>query len=191
MRRKHDAIFSFYLHGNTFAPQKCSPGRQYNLGQTMCKQSALQENKNELSIRNNRLWQAKEVRNEHDAIMRKRENSSNLQENAYCQHERAQRTVVFPAVQISQEIELVEDTTCIDTNRDEFLKSFCAFTSDLDELFELQNISQKAGALWPNLCCKERRGAALEVCNDPSGKVCFNNSQNIAIAISSPTLILS
>ena len=48
------------------------------------------------------------------------------------------------AIEISNEIEKIEDTTCTDTNRDELLKSFCSFTSDLDELFRLQGIKKQA-----------------------------------------------
>ena len=71
--------------------------------------------------------------------------------------QRLKGTVIFPAIEISNEIEKIEDTTCIDTNRDELLKSFCSFTSDLDKVFKIQGITdKKAKSFWPNICCKER-----------------------------------
>lgn len=52
------------------------------------------------------------------------------------------------------------------------MKSFCSFTSDLDDLFESQGINNiKAKSFWPNICCKERRDKTLEACDDPSGKI--------------------
>ena len=74
-----------------------------------------------------------------------------------------------PAIEISNEIEKIEDTTCIDTNRDELLKSFCSFTSDLDNLFQIQSIDKEAKSFWPNICCKERRDKTLEACDPPKG----------------------
>ena len=59
--------------------------------------------------------------------------------------------IIFPAIEIENEIEKNQDTTCLDTNRDEFLKSFCSFTSDLDDLFNIQNIPKKAKSFWPNI----------------------------------------
>ena len=83
-------------------------------------------------------------------------------------------------IEISNEIEKIEDTTCIDTNRDELLKSFCSFTSDLDNLFQIQS-DKEAKTFWPNICCKEQRDTTLEV--DPSGEL--NRGDIIPFALSS------
>ena len=69
-------------------------------------------------------------------------------------------TIIFPAMEISNEIEDKEDTSCIDTNRGELLKSCCSFRIDLDNLFQIQNIDKEAKSFWPNICCKERRDTA-------------------------------
>ena len=62
-------------------------------------------------------------------------------------------TVIFPAVEVANEIEKIEDTTCIDTNRDELLKSFCSFRMDLDHLFQMQGSKKITKQFWPNICC--------------------------------------
>merc|ERR1712072_892813 len=72
-------------------------------------------------------------------------------------------------------IEDVEDTTCLDTNRDELLKAFCSFRMDLDNLFHIQNIDKEAASFFPNICCKERRDTTLEACKDPSGTIAREN----------------
>ena len=102
--------------------------------------------------------------------MQRRKKQDNENERKSCEKQRDKGTVIFPAIEISNEIEKIEDTTCIDTNRDELLKSFCSFTSDLDNLFQIQNIDKEAKTFWPNICCKERRDTTLEAC-DPSGKI--------------------
>ena len=99
-----------------------------------------------------------------------RKDRDNQQEKGACEAEREASTIIFLAIEIENEIEDIEDSTCIDVNRDEMLKSFCSFRSDLDNLFQIQNINKKAKAFWPNICCKERRDTTLEVCNDPSGE---------------------
>ena len=96
--------------------------------------------------------------------MQARKEQDNKNEKESCIEQRLTGTIVFPAIEISNEIEKIEDTTCIDTNRDELLKSFCSFTSDLDNLFQIQSIDKEAKSFWPNICCKERRDTALEVC---------------------------
>ena len=100
---------------------------------------------------------------------------NNTWKKSSCKSERTKGTIIFPAIEIENEIEKNQDTTCIDTNRDELLKSFCSFTSDLDELFRLQGIKKQAKTFWPNICCKERRDTTLEVCEDPSGRVSREN----------------
>ena len=107
----------------------------------------------------------------------------NKKEKDSCKQEREDGTVIFPAIEISSEIEKIEDTTCIDTNRDEMLKSFCSFTSDLDRLFRNQGIkNQTSQQFWPNICCKERRDKILEACVDPTNKI--NRSNIIPFALS-------
>jgi hypothetical protein len=132
---------------------------------------ALQKEKqNDLSIKNSRLWQKETIRMLHDKMMAQRKERDNRKEQNACEAERRGGTIIFPAIEVENEIEGIEDTTCIDTNRDEMLKSFCSFRSDLDNLFHIQNIKKEAKTFWPNICCKERRDTTLEVCNDPSGK---------------------
>ena len=93
--------------------------------------------------------------------MQQRKNEDNQNEKSSCKKEREKGTVIFPAIEISNEVEDIEDTTCIDTNRDELLKSFCSFTSDLDNLFQIQSIDKEAKSFWPNICCKERRDKSM------------------------------
>jgi hypothetical protein len=133
--------------------------------------AAQKEKTNDLSIKNLRLWQKEQIRLQHDKMMEKQKDKDNREEKNACQAERLDGTVIFPAIEIENEIEKIEDTTCIDTNRDELLKSFCSFTSDLDKLFKIQGIEKEAKTFWPNICCKERRDSRLEVCKDPSGKI--------------------
>jgi hypothetical protein len=132
---------------------------------------AQKEKQNDLSIKNSRLWQKEHIRLQHDKLMKERKSNDDKNEQKSCERQRSKGTVIFPAIEISNEIEKIEDTTCIDTNRDELLKSFCSFTSDLDNLFQIQNIDKEAKIFWPNICCKERRDATLEVCEDPTGNI--------------------
>ena len=108
----------------------------------------------------------------YDKMMVERKSEDNQYENIQCRNERRKGTFVFPAIEIAIEIEKSEGTTCIDTNRDELLKSFCSFTSDLDSLFENQGFKKKrAKWFWPNICCKERNDDKLETCQPPGGRV--------------------
>ena len=93
-------------------------------------------------IKNSRLWQNEQIRKRHDELMSQRKQEDNEKEVDFCKRERNQ-AIIFPAIEISNEIEKNQDTTCIDTNRDELLKSFCSFTSDLDNLFQIQNIDKE------------------------------------------------
>ena len=133
--------------------------------------NAQKEKTNDLSIKNSRLWQKEQIRLQHDALMQRRKHKDNREEKDACSAEREDGTVSFPAVPIENEVEKIEDTTCIDTNRDELLKAFCSFTSDLDDLFQIQGIDEEAKTFWPNICCKERKDKTLEVCKDPTGRI--------------------
>ena len=150
---------------------------------------AQKEKQNDLSIKNSRLWQKEQIRKRHDELMEHRKDDDNMKEKNHCKREKTKRTIVFPAIEISNEIELNEDTTCIDTNRDELLKSFCSFRMDLDNLFQIQSIDKEAKTFWPNICCKERNDddnaetlKTLEKCKDPSGKL--NRGDIIPFALS-------
>jgi hypothetical protein len=139
-----------------------------NIDKIMAEQK---EKQNDLSIKNSRLWQKEQIRLQHDKLMQQRKSNDDKKEKESCENELKKGTVIFPAVEISNEVEKIEDTTCIDTNRDELLKSFCSFTSDLDNLFQIQNIDEEAKTFWPNICCKERRDITLEACADSNGKI--------------------
>ena len=89
------------------------------------------EKMNDLSIKNSRLWQNEEIRRQHNLLMQRRKDEDNWQVRDACEKARKAGTVVFPAIEIENEIEDLEDTTCIDTNRDELLKSFCNFRMKL------------------------------------------------------------
>jgi hypothetical protein len=134
---------------------------------------AQKEETNDLSIKNSRLWAKEQIRLQHDKIMHERKNKDNENENDFCKRESKKGTIIFPAIEITNEIEKIEDTTCIDTNRDELLKSFCSFTSDLDNLFQIQRMPQQAKSFWPNICCKVRNdkdiSKTLETCDPPEG----------------------
>ncbi len=138
-----------------------------NIDKIMAEQK---EKQNDLSIKNSRLWQKEQIRLQHDKLMKQRKEQDDKKEKLSCEKQRNKGTIIFPAIEIANEIEKIEDTTCIDTNRDELLKSFCSFTSDLDKLFNIQNISKEAKSFWPNMCCKERRDTTLEACEDSSGR---------------------
>ena len=130
---------------------------------------AQKEKQNDLSIKNSRLWQKEQIRLQHDKLMKERKAKDDKNEKNHVKHNVIKVLFIFPAIEISNEIEKIEDTTCIDTNRDELLKSFCSFTSDLDNLFQIQSIDKEAKTFWPNICCKERNDKTLEACKDPSG----------------------
>ena len=145
--------------------------------------TAQKEKQNDLSIKNSRLWQKEQIRMQHDKLLARRKNADNKKEKDSCEKEQTDGTVIFPAIEISSEIEKIEDTTCIDTNRDEMLKSFCSFTSDLDRLFRDEGIkNQTSQQFWPNICCKERRDKILEACVDPTNKI--NRANIIPFALS-------
>ena len=127
------------------------------------------EKTNDLSIKNSRLWQKEEIRLQHDKLMQERKTTDDKHEKSSCEKQRNKGTIIFPAIEIENEIELNEDTTCIDTNRDELLKSFCSFRMDLDNLFQIQSIDKEAKTFWPNICCKERKDKTLEACDPPKG----------------------
>eukprot|EP00943_MAST-04B_sp_MAST-4B-sp1_P008981 g8981.t1 len=131
------------------------------------------EKTNDLSIKNSRLWAKEQIRLAHDKMMVERKSKDNDNESEQCEKELTESTIIFPAIEISSEIEDKEDTTCIDTNRDELLKSFCSFRMDLDSLFQIQGVKTPAKSFWPNICCKERndddRSKTLETCEPPEG----------------------
>eukprot|EP00943_MAST-04B_sp_MAST-4B-sp1_P002166 g2166.t1 len=170
---------------NYFSPGKgipckpCKDGAESDIGASFCNTEMYKnvmkhineqkEKQNDLSIKNSRLWQKETIRLSHDKMMQRRKEKDNYEEKLFCKNERNDGTAIFPAIEISNEIEGKEDTTCIDTNRDELLKSFCSFRSDLDNLFQIQNINKEAKSFWPNICCKERRDKTLEVCKPLEG----------------------
>jgi hypothetical protein len=129
------------------------------------------EKQNELVLKTNRLWQSHDIREHHAKMMEERQSKDNNGETNACKIERSKGIHIFPAILVSEEIEKVDDTTCIDTNRAELLKSFCSFTTDLDTLFDIQKIKKTASSFWPNICCKERNHKELKVCQDPTGKI--------------------
>ncbi len=133
--------------------------------------TAQKEETNDLSIKNSRLWAKEQIRLEHDKLMKARKEEDDEKEKSACEDERKDGTIIFPTMEILNEIEDKEDTTCIDTNRDELLKSFCSFRIDLDNLFQIQSIDKEAKSFWPNICCKERKDKTLEVCEDKTGKI--------------------
>ena len=140
------------------------------------------EKMDDVSNKNSRLWQIETIRSNYDAIMQERKAKDNKDEKDACEAESQAGTIVFPAIEIENEIEKNEDTTCIDTNREELLKSFCSFTSDLDKLFKIQGISKKAKTFWPNLCCKERKDKTLKVCEDPTNTIKRENIVPFALS---------
>ena len=135
----------------------------------------MKEEQNDLSIRNSRLWAKDQIRMRHDDEMAKRKTADNQAEKTSCEKEEDKGTVVFPAIDLPNEIEDIEDTTCIDTNRDELLKSFCSFRIDLDIYFKIHGIKRYAKSFFPNICCKERKDTTLEACEDTTRKIARNN----------------
>merc|ERR1711968_343416 len=119
---------------------------------------AQKEKHNDLSIKNSRLWAKEKQRKRHDEIMKERKSKDNEKEAKSCDKElRTYGTVIFPAVEVANEIEINQDTTCVDTNRDELLKAFCGFRMKLEHLFQNEKVKkQVAKSFWPNICCKER-----------------------------------
>lgn len=140
------------------------------------------EKDNDLSIKNSRLWAKEQVRLNHDDMMARRKNQDNEKERDFCKEEEEDGTVVFPAIDVPNEIEKIEDTTCIDSNRDELLKAFCSFSTDLDGLFAMQGRNETAKLFFPNICCKERRDTKLEVCEDLSGRIPRENIVPFALS---------
>eukprot|EP00944_MAST-04C_sp_MAST-4C-sp1_P000005 g5.t1 len=140
------------------------------------------EKMDELSNKNSRLWQKEVIRQRYDKLMQARKAKDDKDENDACIAESQAGTIIFPAVEIDNEIEKIDDTTCIDTNREELLKSFCSFTSDLDKLFKIQGIAPKAKTFWPNICCKERNDKMLEVCQDPTNTIKRENIVPFALS---------
>jgi hypothetical protein len=127
---------------------------------------------NEQVYRTARLHATQTIRQKYKELMERRAKTDGEIETNYCKEEREAGTVVFPAIEVSEEIENIDDTTCIDTNRDELLKAFCnVFRPKLDTLLISQGITKKARAFFPNICCKERRGPNLENCTDPNNKI--------------------
>eukprot|EP00942_MAST-04A_sp_MAST-4A-sp1_P003513 g3513.t1 len=151
---------------------RCEDPRIQNaLDQFEKKLISQKEKQNDLSIKNSRLWQKEQIRMHHDELMKQRKDNDDRNEKNDCNNERNDGTIIFPAVDISNEIELNEDTTCIDTNRDELLKAFCSFRMDLDHLFQMQGSKKTTKQFWPNICCKERRDTTLKVCEDVTGTI--------------------
>ncbi len=169
-----------YSQDNNGACKKCKAPKVTNDKQTKCTNeyviigsqiNKLQEQKNEISLKNNRLWAKEQIRLKHDKMMQKRKQKDDKDITNYCKHERQDGTVVMPSILLEDEMENGEDTTCIDTNRKELLQSFCNFRADLDNLFQIEGIDMEAKSFWPNICCKERRDKSMSVCEDKSGKI--------------------
>jgi len=116
-----------------------------------------------------RMWATNEVRKKYDEM--RIQNATAYQkhgENA-CKHEQHEqkdktkrRMHIFAAVQLNEE---VTENTCLSTNRDELIKSFCNFRKDFDETLANQNIKKKGTDLWPNICCTSNG----EKCKIPEG----------------------
>ncbi len=142
-----------------------------NIDQVIAEQK---EKENDLSLKNSRLWAKHEQRELYEKIMKERKSRDNENEEKSCESElnRKYGTVVFPAVEVANEIEINQDTTCVDTNRDELLKSFCGFRKKLEHLFNNENETKPAKSFWPNICCKERNDKdnpkTLETCEPPA-----------------------
>merc|ERR1711871_769971 len=153
--------------------QELSDSTDNHVEEIRVKLDEQKEETNDLSIKNSRLWAKEQIRLEHDKLIQSRKSKDNENEREQCANEVTEGTVVFPAMEISNEIEEKEDTTCIDTNRDELLKSFCSFRMDLDSLFKIQGVENPAKSYWPNICCKERndddKSKTLETCQPPEG----------------------
>ena len=117
--------------GNTYSEgginakcEECSTPRLTNSDRTRCINPAdmieivkndIQEQKekqNDLSIKNSRLWQKEQIGLQHDDLMEQRKTQDDADEAKTCLKQREKGTVLFPAIEISNEIEKIEDTTC-------------------------------------------------------------------------------
>eukprot|EP00943_MAST-04B_sp_MAST-4B-sp1_P006627 g6627.t1 len=121
-------------------------------------------------IKTDRLWQKEEIRMQYNEMMDKREEKDAKDYKKECESVKVIR--VFPAIPISDEIELTNDANCIGENRVQLLKAFCAFRNDLDVfLMEAGFLTkgESAQSYFPNICCKERKkDGKLNVCEDSS-----------------------
>jgi hypothetical protein len=99
------------------------------------------ELQNDISIKTSRLYQKEKIRLRYSELVEAAKKKEDEEEGNFCEKERKKGTLVFPAIEVSEEIDTVEDTTCIDTNRNELLKAFCSFSSYLDNFF--------ATYIWP------------------------------------------
>ena len=136
---------------------------QNEIFQLLDKQKEKQE---DIVSKNSRLWQKDQIREHYNSMMRrnKAKNLVGKREEEACALEKQSTSVIFSAVELSDEIELHEDTTCIDANRDRMLKAFCSFRKELETYHELAFKGKKLTNFWPNICCKERSGDTLEPC---------------------------
>ena len=178
--RCHTCNLDEFAKGGTGSEcEKCPAGSHPNSGKDRCifpfieeEIKRMKEEQNDVSDKNSRLWAKEEIRMKYDDMMAKREERDNKNETDICKKEvDRDGVVVFPAIDVTNEIVKNEDTTCIDTNRDELLKAFCIFSSNLDDLFKIQGRKETAKSFFPNICCQERRDTKLEVCEDPSGRI--------------------
>ena len=65
---------------------------------------AQKEKQNDLSIKNSRLWQKEQIRLQHDKIMQARKDQDDKNEKKSCIEQRSTGTIVFPAIEISNDI---------------------------------------------------------------------------------------
>jgi hypothetical protein len=115
------------------------------------------------------MWATNEVRKRYDEIRKNRaagyqffgKHACSRQQNDE-KDETKRRMHVFAAVQLNEE---VTENTCLSTNRDELIKSFCTFRKDFDEVLAKQNIKKKGKDSWPNICCTSNG----EKCKVPEG----------------------
>jgi hypothetical protein len=134
----------------------------------------LKETQNEIEPKTTYLWQQDQTRLEYDKRQNERKGATIKLEKKSCENEKMRHTKVFPAAIIDVQVEDGQDTTCLATNRDEMLQSFCAFKIKLKSLFEFKNVLQgkKMEDFWPNICCKNRNGNGnSDKCSDSTGKV--------------------
>eukprot|EP00942_MAST-04A_sp_MAST-4A-sp1_P000691 g691.t1 len=134
----------------------------------------LKETQNEIEPKTTYLWQQDQTRLEYDRRQNERKGATTEKEKKSCENEKMRHTKVFPAAIIDVQVEDGQDTTCLATNRDEMLQSFCAFKIKLKSLFEFKNVLQGKNMedFWPNICCKNRNGNGnSDKCSDSTGKV--------------------
>ena len=82
---------------------------------------------------------------------------------------------------MSEEIEKLDDTTCLNSNRDELLESVCSFTSDLDDIFETLSIKLSAKVFSRTYAVKNVE-VNLHECSDPEGKIKRENIVPFALS---------